>query len=223
MQIDEPTADDGRYQRLDINLPELTNEYIRTVRIKRIRVSMKMEPENWLQKTGFENHTGQVVMATEGKTDRYITITKQKKPDTEEEDQMDVMNLKIDAEDAKTEETELTGEVNGTVKGSGDVEVEMEGAGDWAGELAGEWSGGVGTGIVLGEVIQDLEEEATVKATIPEITIKQPERKGQLKWKMLPRETEDRGARHFGDFYMEWMMQGGMEGREGEFPYGVRN
>jgi hypothetical protein len=53
VQIDEVTRDDGRYHRLDINLPELTNEYIRTVRIKRIRVSMKMEPENWLQKTGF--------------------------------------------------------------------------------------------------------------------------------------------------------------------------
>jgi hypothetical protein len=198
---------------LDVNLPELTNEYIRTVRIKAIRISMKMEPENWFQKTGFENHTGFMHWATDGKTGRYITITKHKKPDTEEEDQVDVMQLQIEAENAKTEEAEVEGEVNGTVKGSGEIEVDLEGAGTWEGELGGAWEGGMSTSIIPGEIEQDLQEEATLKATIPEITIKQPERKGQMKWKMLPRETEDRGAYHWGDFYMEWQNDGGMEGR----------
>jgi hypothetical protein len=182
------------------------------VRIKRIKISMKMEPENWWQKTGFESQTGFMHWTTDGKTARYVTITKHKKPDTEEEDQVDVMQLQIDADNAKTEEVEIEGGMTGTVKGTGDLEVELEGAGPWEGELGGAWEGGLGTSIIPGEVVQDLEEEATVKATIPEITIKQQERKGELKWKMLPRETEDRGAYHWGDFHCEWDY-GGLEGR----------
>jgi hypothetical protein len=213
LQIDESIEDDGKCHRLDVNLPELTNEYIRTVRIKKIKISLKMEPENWFQKTGFEAHTGFMHWETQGKTARYGTITKHKKPDTEEEDQVDVMQLQIDAENAKTEEVDIQGDMNGTVKGTGDLEVDLEGAGTWEGELGGAWEGGFSTSIIPGEVVQDLEEEATLKATIPEITIKQPERKGQLKWRMLPRETEDRGAYHRGGFHSEWQNQGGMEGR----------
>jgi hypothetical protein len=213
VQIDEPITDDGRYHRLDVRLPELRNERIRIVRIKRIKISMKMEPENWLQKTGFESHTGFMHWATEGKTARFITITKHKKPDTEEEDQVDVMQLQIEGDNAKTEEIDMQGEINGTVKGTGELEVDLEGGGTWEGELGGGWEGGLGTSIIPGEVTQDLEEQATVKATIPEITIKEPERKGQMKWKMIPRETEDRGAYHYGDLYTEWQNTGGAEGR----------
>jgi hypothetical protein len=39
----------------------------------------QMEPENWLQETGFDDRIGQIGVQTEAKTDRSVIITKHKK------------------------------------------------------------------------------------------------------------------------------------------------
>jgi hypothetical protein len=41
----------------------------------------------------------------------------------------------------------------------------------------------------------NLDQEGTTRTHVPEITIKEPKKAGKIKWKMIPRETEDRGQR----------------------------
>jgi hypothetical protein len=159
-----------------------------------------MQPENWLQETGFDSRTGQIAVHMQRKTDRYVTITKHKKPESEKQDQVDIFDVQIDHAEAKTKQVELQGEREGTVKGTGTLEV--------------EWTGGTGTSIIPGDIDNNLEEQGTTKTTVPEITISEPERKGKVKWKMIARETEDRGAWTRGEYFMQWSPgEGGQEGR----------
>jgi hypothetical protein len=100
----------------------------------------------------------------------------------------------IEAVEAGTAEIQAHRAVSGTVKGTGELELDIDGGGRWGGELEGELSAGLGTAVVPATMDLNLEEEETMKRQIPEITVKEPSKKGKIKWKMLRRETEDRGG-----------------------------
>jgi hypothetical protein len=44
-----------------------------------MQIDLRMEPENWWQKTGMDEWRGQIFVMEEGKTARYITITRDMK------------------------------------------------------------------------------------------------------------------------------------------------
>jgi hypothetical protein len=194
-------------------LPRLTET---TKPIARIEVNIRIQPENWDRKTGFGHRTGQRDMKTKQKTARFVTITKHQKPDTEEADQVDEFVMEIDEAEAKTVEIEARADVTGNVKGTGDLELDVEAGGEWAGAAAGEWSGGIGTAVLPGEMDIDRQQDATTKTQIPQIAIKEPKKAGKTKWKMIPRETGDSGARQKEEFFMQWNPgSGGHEDRAG--------
>jgi hypothetical protein len=145
----------------------------------------------------------------------------------EEEDQIDTWEKKIEPAEPKTVPTTATvpglaidATVGGTVTGAnrGEIEgvAEFEAARAYEGEgivvEAGTWQGGAGGRI---EAVAVFEYELSMNGridgsiksstmTIPEITIKDPERNGTAKWKMIDRETEDTGMWNREDMVLEW-------------------
>jgi hypothetical protein len=58
----------------------------------------------------------------------------------------------------------------------------------------------MGTAVLPANMALNLEQEGITETTIPEITIKQWNRKHKMKWKMLRRETEDGGCTNRKEF-----------------------
>jgi hypothetical protein len=118
-EISEDILEDGCARRINVMLLKLTETTRPMARIKSIRIDLRMEPEDWRQKRGDEYWTGQTLGFPEGKTPRYILITKHQDTKEEEEDLGDEFKLGIEAADAKTVGIPANGEVSGSLKGTG--------------------------------------------------------------------------------------------------------
>jgi hypothetical protein len=58
----------------------------------------------------------------------------------------------------------------------------------------------MGTAVVPATMDENLEKEKITKTQRPEMTIKERSKKGKIKWKMLPGETEGRRCINRGEF-----------------------
>jgi hypothetical protein len=216
----------GRKLKTDISLEEIQPENKPNARIKAVTVKILLTKEDWYQKTGHEIFKGTCDGVFESKEPiRFTTSTKHKNPEEEEEeDQVDVFNINIEPAEPKTEETEmpiedsaLNANMNGTTEGAHVSMIELEPilatAGSWQGVAAGAYEGGI-TGSLIGAQVEmyNLVTAGPVTGTIdnptvviPEITIKDPERKGKMKWKMIDRETKDTGMTGQNDIWVQWV------------------
>jgi hypothetical protein len=68
-EIEESAGEDGNPHRIDVFLPEITDETKPIARIKQLNIQLSMQPENWLQETGFDSRTGQIAVHMKEKTD----------------------------------------------------------------------------------------------------------------------------------------------------------
>jgi hypothetical protein len=225
----ETESDQGQKVRSDVFLDELQPRDRPDGRIKRVTVKLRFQTYDWYQKTGQDMWKGSCDGDITSKEPiRFTTSTKHKNPEEEEEeDQVDTWNIHIEPAEPKTVPTtgsipshrfdgNLKGELDGAHVGELYGASEFFGAGAWEGGgigvEAGSWQGGGGApmeGVCVFESAFPVDLavsgfQATAQVQIPEITIKDPERNGTAKWKMIDRETKDTGMNTANQIVLEW-------------------
>jgi hypothetical protein len=226
----ETESEQGQRERSDVFLDELQPRDRPDGRIKRVTVKLRFQAYDWYQKTGQDMWKGTCDGDITSKEPiRFTTSTKHKNPEEEEEeDQVDTWKIHIEPAEPKTvpttgtlEATVIEGQLGGVIEGA--MIGELMGIGEWGG--AGAWEGG-GIGVEAGsfqgggaaaiegvqaiEYTHDMGQITTTETTkpgtidIPEITVKDPERTGTAKWKMIDRETKDTGMNIENDIVLEW-------------------
>jgi hypothetical protein len=222
----ETESEPGEKMRSDVFIEGLQPRDRPDGRVKRVTAKLRLQQYDWYQKTGHEVFKGTCDGEFDAKEPiRFTTSTKHKNPEEEEEeDQVDTWNIHIEPAEPKTvpttgtlEATNIEGSLGGTINGAmvGELMglVEWGGGGAWEGVAAGSFQGG-GAGVVEGvqaiEYTHDMGSITTSETTqpgtidIPEITVKDPERIGTAKWKMIDRETKDTGMYGKNDIVLEW-------------------
>jgi hypothetical protein len=219
--------DDGEYRnklRSDMFRDEMQPENKPNGRIKRITVRLKMEAEDWYQETGHEIFIGTASGYCTAKEERrFVTSTKHNQPEEEEQDQIDTWQIRMDAVEPKKGQTHMdiqVGAINSNMNGSPggaqistiELEPRLGTPRNWQGVAvrASEWAI---TGSLIGAQVEVSGRAAAGPitrtmyngpATISEITIKDPQRTGTAKWKVIDREAQESGIWIRQDIPMAW-------------------